>query len=212
VAISKWLGSCLTATVLVTPVAASAQPTSEPPLEVVLELNGQLTEATAEQPFKVKLAGGEVPARISIRPTRLLKTAELSFRYPRAHGFQVETEGDGTTWTLDGSDNTVILTRFAGRTDPAAFMQTTVDTIVGGLGKSITRNAAAQATFAGRTHKGRALTFSLAGQTLAQEIFAFAAGPATYSLIVQDMPTEGRTSAETEQVMNLLRDTLSLGK
>lgn len=182
--------------------AAPEAQQAEPPLEFTIEVDGQSVDARAEEPAKVRVNGRDVTATVKVKPTKLLQTPEFSFRYPRQHAFAYESDESTTTWTLDGNDSVVILTRYAAKIPPADLAPALIKEIGGQLGE--VKQSPASIELFGKKVDGTRLAATLAGQKIVQAIYTFDVAGVSYSLVLQDSSGEETAGAEPRAVAELL--------
>lgn len=193
--------------------AAAPEGSEEPPAEFTLEIDGQSVDVQTGAPAKAIVAGKEVTLRLTPKPTRLLKTPEFSFRFPRGYSFEHEQDGGTTTWTLSGNNNTLIVTRVAQKLDSATLAGETLKAMQAQLRQQDVRPTKVTAKLGGRTIEGLHAEWRVGDQRIRNDVYAFAAGGATYALIVQDSPTEsGATSDDTRKAVELLEATMKFGE
>ena len=192
-------------------------------MEYVLELDGQKLDLLLDRETTLDLPGGkQATAKLTAKPDRLFRAGGVSFRYPRQHAFDVERDGDTVTWTFDGNDNVLILTRHAAADiAPDELRKAVVEGLVSQYGPENCKTFDATVSLGGTKHPATRVAANLAGSSLVQDVVAWKpdAKPvngesAVYVLIVQDSPPDAgaavaadSTSAETKHVLKLLDET-----
>src|SRR5688572_9207076 len=203
--------------------AAPAPADEEPPMEYALELDGRSVDLLLDRETTLDLPGGQtVKAKLTAKPERLFRAGGVSFRYPRQHAFEVERDGDTVTWTFDGNDNVLILTRHAAvELEPEQLRNAVVAGLVSQYGPENCKTSDASVSLGGSKHAATRVAASLAGARLVQDVVAWKSDAkvgngeaAVYVLIVQDSPPDeagdgaaDATSGETKRVLKLLDET-----
>jgi hypothetical protein len=160
--------------------------------------------------------GKPVKARLTARPERRFRAGGVSFRYPRHHGFAFEGDADAglATWTLDGNDNVLILTRYDMPIDEDDLRQSVVEGITSQFARAEHKTETTTLSLGGVRRPAARVRVKLGDASLVQDVCTWRAegkdGP-SYSLIVQDSPPDGaapgKPSPETARVLKLLDET-----
>jgi hypothetical protein len=187
---------------------AQAGPGTEPGQRFVLEVAGQSVEIEEGRPFVVKLAGKDIPMKLTAQPHRVFEAAGLRFQYARHCTFEYDADPDGPTWTLDGSMTTLMIT-LVERQDPAQLLAATVAELVEAYGKQ-TRITPVAVTLAGKKREGKRLRFEMDGAALKQDVFVLDTKEGTAVFLIQDILDEGNATEETRRALTLLEKTLEI--
>ncbi len=189
-------------------VEAGPEEGREPPQLLVLQVEGREIAVQLDKPFAAVIGGNEVKMMLTARPHRLFEAGGVRFKYPRRFTFEYEKDEDVTTWVFEGPSTTLMLMRFE-KEDPKALLKRMADEF-GQIGPN-TKRSDTKLAVGERVFAGRRLDLRVAGVQLRQDLFAFDAGGATYLLMVQDSLTDdGKQTAETRAVLELLGKTLEL--
>lgn len=188
------------------------QPVDEPKAEYTLEIDGQSVEVRVGETSTVKINGKQVKLRLTPKATKLFREGGISFRYPSHHSFEVEKESSGlTTWTFDGNHNVIILMRQPVAIDAPALRKNLVDGMIEQYGRKNCKTSAVELATKGAKLKGTRLQAAVVGTLLAQDVYAWTAGDATFALIVQDsLNDDGTMTKESQEVIRLLESTLEV--
>ena len=188
--------------------------TTEPPLEFVLEIDGQKMPMTADAPTKITVGGKEVIAKLTVLPDRLFQGPSVSFRYPRQHAFAADATTPGMTqWTLDGDSNVLIVQHVDEKVDQQEMVKDLVDGLKRQFGARNVKRSKGEVSLGGKKYPATGLTATIVSEKIHFDIVPFAAGEGTYVLMIQDsVNDDGSQSAETKQVLELLDKTFKLGK
>lgn len=185
----------------------------EPPLDLVLEVDGREIPVRLGQPFEVKTGAGKTRMVLRARETRLLERAGVSFRYPFRFVYEEELDGPVSTWTIEGSDVTIILQSLP-RLMPEAMIRRQVEEETEGQYKGMELLRSDVTLELGEDRgslPGVRFEVDIAGQAIVQEMFLFPAGGAFALLILQDSP--GDRDHETQEmagVREMVRQSLQI--
>jgi hypothetical protein len=178
----------------------------EPPLRFALEGADGTLDIEVDRPFELTVGDRSVPFVLRAKPTRVLAVGGFALEYPRNMSFEFETDGNITTWTLDGNDVVVIVQRIHG----AGASSGLADSIGEGIARAYeghrTTIAPCEARIGGRRITGRRVEIDLLGNDIVQDVLPLCdAGDAAFVLILQDTRDEGgASSAEDRLVRELL--------
>jgi hypothetical protein len=175
----------------------------EPPVEYVLNVDGQDVAINAGQTVKVKVGDREVQLRLTPSPQRVLKLpGGLSLRYPAHYTYESnQTDKDAPQWTLHGRHTLIIITRVKGAIEPA--VADTVDDLTRQF-KDV-RQSEVQLNVGGHPTKATKIDFTVVTQKLRHYVFGLTGGGGTYLVILQETPNDdGSSDDETKELINLL--------
>lgn len=202
--------------VLALALESAARPAAdEPPLEFQLHVGGREIPVRLDQAFKVDVGDKQVEMRLTAASTRHFdNTKGVSFRYPTAMAFEYDdTEPGVRIWTLDGSACVFMLMRYdAAEVTPALAQAGMVEQMVEQFGPSNVNVSDARLDLGGTKHAAKRLDLTIAGETHRMEFVAFTAAGGTCLFVVQDQPTAGGPSAETQAALALLARTFRIAK
>lgn len=165
---------------------------AEPPLEFALELDGQQTDAVEGETRRVTVNGRTVEASFTVKPTRLLRTKDLSFRFPREFDF---THDESGYWMLKREADIVMLARV----EDAADLPKALESGVARMTEDLPAEAKpASIRLGGRTLQGRSGRGVKGPVAFAFELYTFPVGKAGYLLLRSEAhPSGGATHAAT---------------
>jgi hypothetical protein len=193
---------CATATA-----ADKKEPTNgEPPLEYMLNIDGQDVAITAGQTVKTKVGDREVQLRLTPSPERILKLPGLSLRYPANYTYESDQSNkDAPQWTLHGRHAVVIFTRVKAVAVIQPAVEQTINDLTSQFGEKNVKRSEAQFNIAGKATKVAKIDFVVVSQKLRQYVFGLSAGGGTYLMILQETPNEdGSSDDETKDLINRL--------
>lgn len=183
----------------------------EPPQELVLEIGPQRIEVTAEQPFKVKVNGKTVSGRVTPKPDRLFRTAEISFRYPTDFAFAYDPTGEAPSWEFDGSTAVITVLRYDPSEKPAELVEAIAEGMIEDSEDPRARSRPVSVRWDGRAIRGKRVTSALLESTFRHDLYGFAAGNHTYVVMIQDSLSEnGSPSEECTAAVELLTKTVKI--
>lgn len=87
-------------------------PEQPPPLRLTVTVGGVAHQLVDGVEQVVDVAGAPTKLRVDVAPLRRFAAAGVAFDYPRDMAFEFEETGVLQTWTLEGSDLTVMVSRF----------------------------------------------------------------------------------------------------
>ena len=187
---------------------------AEPPQEFVLQGNGKEVELRIGQPAELpkELAGAKVTLRV--RPERRFDYQGLRFRYPQNYAWEYEAKEDGPqSVTLSGHTNVLIFQFYEDTNDPARQAEKLANSIAASLRSSTQTSACELVDAEQRKLAGKRLEAVVAGQTIAQEVYAIPLGNEVALLVVQDSPGEdGKADPETAAMLALFAESLEWPK
>ena len=189
---------------------AGSDETKEPPQLLFLEVEGgQKVPIQIGKPFTVTIGANKVSMKLTERPYRIFDAGGVRFEYPRRFTFSYEKDVAATTWTVQGRHTLLMLQRFD-KTDIKALLTKIEANLVGQFGPKTKRSDTTLKV--GETElKGRRLDLDVGDKPIRQDWFGFAAGGATYAMMVQDSLTDdGKPTQEALGLIDLLRKTLKL--
>jgi hypothetical protein len=179
----------------------------EPPLTLQVTIDGQTTTIAAGDTQSVEIDGKAHQLCIESSEHRQFDAAGLRFLYPSGHTWDFdESESSATLWTLDGSDNILMLMRFneAAVEEFDDLCDTLVEEFTSGYDESEVEVKEASISLGKRGLAGKRLDVFVAGERLRQEIFTFRNGERVFALMVQDTPDDTKETEETRRVKELL--------
>jgi len=194
-------------------VLVAAEPDSEPPLEVTLEVDGQAVDAAVGETATVTLDGKPRTVKLTAKPTRRFVKAGVEFRYPSHFTYGIDRESpDVTIYSVEGPAALVMVQSF---TEEVGTAQAAADGVLeylrGAYGDALTEEKEITVRLGGKTMRGRRVTANLADVVLRQEIFPIESVRGV--LMVQTILDEqGAEPKETEAVRKLLADTFKAGR
>lgn len=181
----------------------------EPPLEFILDIDGQKFPLTADSPTKLTLAGKQVTANLTIKEDRLFSIEGLSFRYPRQHSLEVDPTM--AQWTLDGNNSVILVQRTGPELKPQDLVTATAAELRTQFGRANVKQAKGAVTLGGKKYETTRLSFKIASNSINQDILGISTPKATFLVMIQDSPQDnGTPSEEAAKVLELLDKTFKL--
>jgi len=178
----------------------------DPPLRLVLQIDGQQHRLLDGQEATLTIAGAEHKVRVAVAPTRLFDAAGVQFEFPRDTPLQFADTGAMQTWTLDGSDVVLTLHRQHGTRGPLAAAILSMQAEA--LGGATAAPAATTMDLGGTSHAAFATTLRLSSARLRLRAVDLEAGDASLTLVLQDSTgDDGNDSAECQRLLALLAKT-----
>jgi hypothetical protein len=163
----------------------------EPALEFSLEHAGSATPIDLDRPAVLKTATGDVDVTLRMKPSRTLRLVGLSLAYPAHFGFEADTASQSArTWTLDGNNVVLIITRFPSPSDPDRMRTGLVAGMRAQYGLDNSATTPVSSTFGGIELEGTRIDTQLGGAALVQEVYAFRTAGGVYAMIVQHSPID----------------------
>lgn len=182
---------------------------TEPPYRLVVEVDGQTVHLDDGQRGEVTIGDRKVVVRAAVLPTRVLSAKGVRFEFLRAMDFEVEESDHLSSWTLDGGDCTVMLTRWEAIEAPRAREHLTstvaaasghaeeVQDIEWQLGKEKVR--------------GAAVRWRLAALHMQMTVLRLEVRGVGFLLTLQDsLDDDGALSAESQQMHRVLRESFAI--
>lgn len=183
----------------------------EPPLEFQLQVGTQSVPVALDEEFTVTLGGEVVRMTLTVAPDRLFDNTDgVRFRYPKNMAFAYDGSApDVKIWTMDGGDCVLMLFRFE---DPGMEVDevsvTVLEQLVSTFGRGNTEVSKRKLVLGGRTLECSRLVARIVGESIVQELVAFAHGKDVCVLSMQDSPTDsGESTKEYREILALLART-----
>ena len=187
---------------------------TEPPLELVLHVEGQTHDVRLDQPLKIKVKEHDLNVMVSAKPYRTFRAAGLEFRYPRHFAFQVERSAPNVTiWSLDGNDTVVMVLKSRAPMNPNEWRDSLIEATRSQFDPKDTRVSETALNLGGRAVSGRCLEFRVASTVIRQEYFALSRAEAPVLLSIQHPVEEDQESGsevEYRQTKELLEASFRL--
>lgn len=195
--------------------ARGPDPTVEPPLEFTLEIDGRQIAAPIhlDKPFKADVGGKKISMKLAVKPYRTFRFAGVSFNFPQYYTFEADADdSDFVMWTFSGNDNSLMLFKYK-KGDDAANLKAAVDSANTHYGKQRVKQTDCTLNLDGRPMEGKRLDIKLADVPIRQELYSFSSERASFVLIVQDTPEDGKKSTdETVEAIKMLEETFQIAK
>jgi hypothetical protein len=194
------------------PAAPATQPAkpeeaSEPPEQMVLEVDGKPVPVELDQPFTAQISGRAVPMRLTIRPDRQFDKAGVRFRYPRSFSFAFDHNPSGVdTWTLRGASTSLFVMRFPARHEPESLVTQMTEAMGKRFDPSRLKLSDTRITLKGQTLAGKRIVAQLPNQEIRQDFYAFDGPTNSFILLVQD---QHRPNTEASDEVGGVTDLLS---
>ena len=197
--------------ILLSALALTHAPAGEqPPLEFTLHIDGAPQPIVLGMETEIVVGDKTVKAVLSATPYRVFNRHGVRFAYPKDHAWEEEIEAGISMWTLDGTDNVLMVQRF-GKTDSKLLAGQVANAMAAQYGEKNVKRSSCQMTFAGRERTGIRLDVNIAGVALQQELYHFTTTGGSWILIVQDSLTDdGAMSANTTETRKYLGKSLQI--
>ncbi|HEY6943150.1 hypothetical protein [Dokdonella sp.] len=194
----------LLAALLATPCSAAS---GEPPTQLRIELDGKPYVTTAGASVEVEVGGRKATLRIDELPWRHFMQGSLQFDYPRHFPWESDP-APPRSWTLDGNDAVIMVFENAGpKRKPEDVAAGIENSIAPGVRPQ--RAKAVLRTTKSGTLTGVASTLTIAGNPIANEVFALDGDDASWLLVLQDsLDGHGDHSSEYIEMRTRLSATL----
>lgn len=192
--------------------AATPDEVREPALEFLLDHDGTTTPLRLDEPLQLKTSLGLIDMTLRMKPTRTFRLSGVSFDYPTSYGWEVDkADKECTTWTLDGNNVVLILTRYRDEQNQMVLCNAVVDEMKGRYGSHNCKSTTATLKLGKNTLEGYRVDARLAGQSLVQNVYSFVANGAVHLLILQDKPApSGAGSDEYAALLKSLARTFEI--
>lgn len=194
--------------------AKAVDPTQPPPLRLQVTIDGVKHEFVDGVDAVADVGGRARTVRVDVSPLRRFAAGDVAFDVPRDMAFEHEDHGVMQTWTLEGSDLTVMVHRFlVGGADDfvASTLSSLAESLAEATGEAAPASAACAVVAGGVERAARRVEFAIAGNEMATTAFALALGKGGVMVMMQDSPGEdGEPSAECARFLELLATTFAV--
>jgi hypothetical protein len=199
---AKLLGGGL---LLLSAIAVPASDKEEPALGYTLRLDGEVVRLVPGKAVRIKGHFADPKATLVPDTERLFTYGQVTFKYPANFAFEADFDTEGIKmWTLDGNNFVIMVQQYETvEMTPKAFAEQLKE-LYGPKTKIESRSY----TFNSHQYSGTRVHFTVAKQTLIQDILALPTKKGTRLLILQDNPPEEGLSAESKSVLKLLNESL----
>lgn len=193
--------------------AGDGDTAAEPPLELVLEIDGKPIEVKLDAPFKVDVNGKPTKMKLSAKPHRTLNIDGLQLRYPSAFTFEFD-KSDPTMpqWSVSGNDSTISVARSTEQGTPAEAIDGFVEGFCGSLQIPTPKTSDVTLKIGDTTARGQqfeATLFDVLRQRI--EVYAFQHGRHVYLLTIQqNLNDSGKPTEESIRAVRMLRESIAL--
>ncbi len=194
--------------------AAEPREDQEPPLLLYLEADGKKIPVELDKPIKLDDLSGAKSATLRAEPHRVFAYGGVSFHYPREFSFARNLNDENATgWVVSAGGYAIMVQRIKGQDDPAKILDLVVKHLVTTQFKDARPiQSDTKLELKDATLKGRGIELSLANQSLKQELYAFAVGDDTVTMILQDAPLNGKPAPTRAKAEKMLKETLKIPK
>jgi len=190
----------------VTAAAPTATEHQDPPLRLTLRIDGQDHSLLDGQEVLLTIEGKQQKVKVMVAPTRRFDGAGVQFDFPRDMPLEFEHDDPMRTWTLDGTDVTVML--FALGLGRAEMAKTILDSQSAALGVEVAAPTATTLDLGGVAHAAFEVRVEIAGTTMHMLAADVRVGDGAVTLVVQDSLTDdGARSADCARMLDLLAKT-----
>ena len=194
--------------------AVRPQEVSEPPLELVLTIDGRDRDVSIGEDFEVEFGGRKHTCHLERKPTRQFDFHGVRLRYPSHFTFEYDDEDDGVEmFTLEGPETLVMLQFFADGLSAEALLELVVDSTVGEYEDFDVERAESEIELGGTTYESQSLTVSLGELRFQQDFVAFGLPEATALLIFQgNLDDDGNYVSECQETFAMVAETLEFAE
>ena len=194
-------------------VAIAVDKKEEPPLRVLLTLDGAKHTVALDSDFTFQIDGKERSGRVEVAPTRRFEHRGVSFEYPTDFAFESIPVPEREIFTLQGDNTLLILQYFEGTQDPAELTSSVTGTTEEQYKELDYTREKVEAPFMGRVVEGQRLTVSMGtppnGGKFRQDFFGFPAEGTTLVVCLQaNLKADDSEHAAAELVRSLLQQSL----
>ena len=183
---------------------------SEPPLQVVLTIDGVQQKLTTGEQVSVNIAGKPRDVLVEVAPTRRLEAEGVAFDYPSSMGFEFEHDEEVQLkmWTLDGNDVTLILSQFSFETDGMARQM--LESSLEALDQEAELREI-EVHFSGKKTSALQARVNVVGNAMEITAIALPIPGKSCILMIQDsLEDDGGHTQESSTVMQLLAETMKI--
>jgi hypothetical protein len=179
---------------------------SEPPMRFFLERDDTRTPVRLGQPFDFVVGDQKVRLTLQVEPTRLLDLPALSLEYPRQMPFEYKTDGEYTSWALDGNSALLTVQRLESPAGLKPVFDEFVQQMRGMFGDGVRRDQPTTMRLHGRELQGRKLDLEITGTALSMDLLPLCVDDGhAWLLMLQDTLTDdGHRSDEMKEVRRVL--------
>lgn len=180
-----------------------------PPFRLTVTIDGvehQLVDGVAK---RIELGGKQVALKADVAPLRHFAAAGVEFDFPRDMAFEFESSTVLRSWTLEGSDVTVMMHALA-----AGTAEDMIRGVLAGLAE-IGGGAAAQpeqctVRYEGADHPAKRAVVELGGTTIEDIVFGLDRDDADSVVVVlqHNLGEDGERTAECQRLLELFERTL----
>lgn len=191
-------------------VALADDESVEPPLQYKLTVGGKSQQVSENKPFEIGAVGPGEKAVLSVEDQRVFAYRGVRFPYPRYFTFEADvTDPENPSWTLSGTDLTIMLFAFGDKLTPQQFAENLAAKF--GSGTKISK---VEMKLGGQTYAGVAVDATIAGQRMLVQILSLPSSPAqSMLLMLQDAASDdGKHSAEYGKVLADLEASFAVSK
>lgn len=188
-----------------------------PPVRYTLQIGDQQIEIREGQPVSLSGSFTNPELKLKAEPHRVFPYRGLSFEYPRDYTFEYERDPFSATWTVAGTDYTVMLMEYALEVTPAELL----DGIRDELETTSQGREPAEMRLAGRSEqapakvlKGIQEKFPIGSELLHYEVLVLPRYRGRYHLLVlmDVLDAERNFSADARRTRKLIAETLRLSE
>lgn len=174
----------------------------EPPLKLTVTIGGKEVPLIPGEEKKVEGEFKDPVIKVSAGAVRTFSLAGISFDYPAGWNWEAEKGDNSYTWTIEGPDVTLILSKYVIEMDAKSVAEAMTES-----GDSATKIEAWSGTHGGREFKG----WKVAGGSPLIYVMTIPVKNGSALLQVIDSTDDGKPSADYLASMELLGKTLQTG-
>lgn len=203
----RHLLSCIVPFAVLGLAVAGPPASDEPPLRLSLRIGEQTHALVDGKEATIEVAGKATKVTVSVDPLRRFDGAGVQFDYPRSMGFEFEEEAGLAGWTLDGNDTTVLVHQHQEGDAPAVARDTL--TSVASSFDEAAKITPHELRLGGKPVAGFTVTAEIGGHAIRWFAVGLEVAGKTVVLTVQDSLRDGKQSAETTRMFELLATTFA---
>lgn len=181
-------------------------PGVEPPLRLALRIDGQVHALVDGQEATLQIGGRATRVVVAVEPLRRFDAAGIAFDYPRSMAFEFEQDAGLTSWTLDGND-TVVLVHLHDGGEAQVLARDMLSSVVGRFDDEA-EVAPCELRLGGKLVPGFEATAVIGDASIRWQAAGLTVAGRAVVLTVQDTLDDGKQSAETRAMLELLDRTL----
>lgn len=189
----------------------TTQEDAEPPLEIVLSIDGHEVEATVGHAFDVEIGDAKHSCLVTVAPTRLLDKSGVSFRYPSYFSYGFDDSEGVVLHTLEGPETLVMLQFFGKQSEAEEMLEAVADSVAEELADYLVEQEELEREVGGGLYGVKHFVVDIAGSSFVQDYLAFeSAAGATVLFFQGNLDEDGDLEPECARTWELIAATLRI--